>query len=66
MIQFVNTIYKETQFDSKGSSMIGIGFEIGEVTVATAVYNVTSNNLSMKELMFYMVLPNETSFENTL
>ncbi|XP_060601438.1 ADAM 17-like protease, partial [Ruditapes philippinarum] len=30
VIQFVNTIYRHTQFDQSSNSMIGVGFEIGE------------------------------------
>ncbi|KAL4217074.1 Disintegrin and metalloproteinase domain-containing protein 17 [Mactra antiquata] len=33
VIQFVNTIYRNTQFDGASNSMIGVGFEIGELRI---------------------------------
>ncbi|KAH3821959.1 ADAM 17-like protease [Dreissena polymorpha] len=32
-IQFVNAIYRKTQFDTRDNKMIGVGFEIGEMRI---------------------------------
>ncbi|XP_053385487.1 ADAM 17-like protease [Mercenaria mercenaria] len=42
VIQFVNTIYRQTQFDVASGSMIGVGFEIGEMRIHNESYPATT------------------------
>lgn len=45
MIQFINSIYRKTQFDNQGGSMIGVGFEIGEVRFGNGKKKQTDKNI---------------------
>ncbi|XP_052812979.1 ADAM 17-like protease [Mya arenaria] len=63
MIQFVNTIYRKTQFDVQNEMMTGVGFEIGEMRIHGVPtpaneklqgrdhYNVETDYWNTKELL---------------
>lgn len=63
VIQYVNTLYRKTQFDVQGSSMSNVGFEIGELRIHNEStpssqtlqgrphYNVKTDYWDTKELL---------------